>query len=40
MTILSMGIMEYTVLFFNLVLLCGVIGGLWFLLSRLRQLVS
>jgi len=38
MTILSMSIMEYTVLLFNLVLLCGVIGGLWSLVSRLRWL--
>ncbi|SDC99109.1 hypothetical protein [Natrinema hispanicum] len=41
MTILTtMGPTEYAILLFNLVFLCGIIGGLWYLLSRLRQLVS
>ncbi|RZV12199.1 hypothetical protein BDK88_1091 [Natrinema hispanicum] len=40
MTILTtMGPTEYAVLLFNLVFLCGIIGGLWYLFARLRRLL-
>ncbi|MFA9415950.1 hypothetical protein [Natrinema sp. HArc-T2] len=41
MTILTtLGATEFAILLFNLVLVCGTIGGQWYLLARLRRLMS